>query len=171
MRLLYYLEILKTSIKMLLTCKIDVLGAGTLPGPVRELHAVQVTNHSVTLIWEAPADNDGPKPSGYEVRFKNLDADSSEKTGPQVRIRARHVNFQIGTRRYLSLLLLLVDFVCLEMPEILVRCRPGHINADGKYQLGWRDYASGMMAGGGFTAERARERQLLEGRKLIGKFS
>jgi hypothetical protein len=80
---------------------------------VRELHAVQVTNHSVTLIWEAPGDNEGPKPNGYEVRFKNLDPDSSEKTGPQVRTR----NFQAPST-ILCVLLLLVDFVCTEMADI-----------------------------------------------------
>ncbi|CAB3371385.1 Hypothetical predicted protein [Cloeon dipterum] len=44
-------------------------GVGTLPGAVRELHLVQMTNHSVSLIWEPPADHDGPEPTGYEVHY------------------------------------------------------------------------------------------------------
>jgi len=47
---------------------------------------VQVTNHSVTLIWEEPAENEGPKPNGYEVRFKKVNNDSFEPGEPQVRI-------------------------------------------------------------------------------------
>ncbi|XP_059475873.1 Ig-like and fibronectin type-III domain-containing protein 1 isoform X2 [Neocloeon triangulifer] len=59
-------------------------GAGTLPGPVRELHALEVTNHSVSLTWEQPEENAGPKPTGYEVRYIEVN-DSAETREPKVK--------------------------------------------------------------------------------------
>lgn len=54
------------------------IGAGTLPGPVGELHAASVTNSSVVLVWEAPAAEDGPQPSGYQVHFKQVGTNDTD---------------------------------------------------------------------------------------------
>lgn len=62
------------SLMILLTQKvmnrIVCLGTGSLPGPVSELHAVKLTNNSVTLEWSAP--HDGSEVEDYIVYFQQV---------------------------------------------------------------------------------------------------
>jgi hypothetical protein len=60
-----------------------VLGTGLLPGPVSELHAIAVTNASVTLQWEAPTD--GSNVTDYEVHYQQLDNTSMHETVQKLR--------------------------------------------------------------------------------------
>jgi hypothetical protein len=50
---------------------ICVPGTGLLPGPVSELHATAVTNTSVTLQWEPPANSSNV--NGFVINFQKLD--------------------------------------------------------------------------------------------------
>ncbi|XP_014259678.1 Ig-like and fibronectin type-III domain-containing protein 1 isoform X2 [Cimex lectularius] len=57
-------------------------GTGILPGPVSELHAVEVTDSSVTLTWEPPSK--GANATGYVINYKKVDKTSMHETQKMV---------------------------------------------------------------------------------------
>lgn len=53
-------------------------GTGLLPGPVQELHAVDVTDSEVTLSWEPPSDNGNV--TDYVIHYNKVDNTSMHET-------------------------------------------------------------------------------------------
>lgn len=58
--------------------KSDFLGVGSLPGPVSELHATEITNSSIKLDWEAP--KNGTNVTDYVVYYQKVDNTSMYET-------------------------------------------------------------------------------------------
>lgn len=46
-------------------------GTGKLPGPVGDMHAVKLTNNSVSLVWYPP--NDQSNVTTYVVHYQKVD--------------------------------------------------------------------------------------------------
>ncbi|XP_044737933.1 Ig-like and fibronectin type-III domain-containing protein 1 isoform X2 [Chrysoperla carnea] len=57
-------------------------GAGILPGPINELHAIATTDSSVTIEWTSP--NDGSNVTNYVVHFQKVDNTSMHETLPKL---------------------------------------------------------------------------------------
>lgn len=55
-----------------------VLGAGTLPGPISELHVTEITDSSLELDWESPSD--GSNVTDYVVYYQKVDNTSMHET-------------------------------------------------------------------------------------------
>lgn len=54
------------------------LGTGLLPGPISELHVIAVSNSSVTLKWEPPADSSNV--TDYVIHYQKVDNTSIHET-------------------------------------------------------------------------------------------
>ncbi|XP_068081772.1 Ig-like and fibronectin type-III domain-containing protein 2 [Anabrus simplex] len=52
-------------------------GAGVLPGPIAELHATEVTDTSVTLLWEPPTDSNV---TDYVIHYQKVDNTTVHET-------------------------------------------------------------------------------------------
>lgn len=46
------------------------LGTGKLPGPVGDMHAVKLTNNSISLVWNPPKDKSNV--TSYVVHYQKI---------------------------------------------------------------------------------------------------
>lgn len=53
-------------------------GTGRLPGPISELHALEITDTEITLTWKPPTE--GANVTDYLINYKKVDNTSIHET-------------------------------------------------------------------------------------------